>query len=55
MQYIKKKERKRFNKNYQCGLFSFVFVIKLGGTMTEIDRTTEDRQGPEDLTEFMTM
>ena len=25
-----------FIKNYKCGLFSLVFVIKLGGHMTEI-------------------
>ena len=31
-----KAEENAFIKNYLCGLFSFVFVIKLGGSMTEI-------------------
>ena len=31
-----KKKRKCFHKNCKCDIFSLVFVIKLGGGMTEI-------------------
>ena len=31
-----KQKENVFIKNCQCGLFSFVFVIKLGGGVTEI-------------------
>ena len=36
VRYIIKKKNKSFIKNYQLGIFSFVFDIKLGGPMTEI-------------------
>ena len=31
-----KEKQNAFIKNCKCGLFSLVFVIKLGGSMTEI-------------------
>ena len=43
-------EKKCFHeKNDKFGIFSLALAIKLGGSMTE------DRQGSEGLTEFMTM
>ena len=48
-----KEKENAFIKNCECGLLSLVFVIELGEIMTEI--FSEDRQGHEDLTEFITM
>ena len=43
-------------KNCKCGLFSLVFVMKLGEVrLRPFSRTTEDRQGHKGLTEFITM
>ena len=36
MQYIIKKEKMRFIKDFKCGIFSLVFVIKLRGRMIGI-------------------
>ena len=45
-----------FIKNNKCGRLSLVFVVKPRGPLTGIFfcRTTEDRQGPECLTIFIT-
>ena len=36
MQYAMKEKENTFVKKYKYGLFSLVFAIKLGGSMTEI-------------------
>ena len=54
--HYNEKENAFIKKLYKCGIFSLVFVIKLEGRMTDLfSRTTEDRQGPDGLTEFITM
>ena len=50
-----KEKENAFMENCKSGIFSLVFVIKLGGNMTEIFSVGEDRQGPENLTAFITM
>ena len=46
-----------FIKNCKCGLFSLVFVLKLGGSMTEIFSVGLQKtdKGHEGLTELITM
>ena len=36
IRYEEKENENAFIKNCKCGLFSLAFVIKLGGSMTEI-------------------
>ena len=48
------KEKNAFMKKIvKCGIFSLVFVIKLGGRMTEIFSARLRKK--EDLTEYITM
>ena len=57
MQYIIRKRKSFYEKNNKCGIFSLVFVMKLGGRFTEIYSVELQKtgQGPEDQTEFITM
>ena len=51
-----KEKENAFMRNCKYGLFSLVFVINLGGRMTDLfSRTKEDRQGHGSLTEIITM
>ena len=49
-----KEKENAFIKNCKCGLFSLVFVWGRYDSNL-FSRTTEDRQGHESMTEFITM